>query len=508
MATQATAFRTCPVTGFRVHLPAQKLVIVNAVAGVLALTVGGILALLIGLTRWQAVHLLPADLYYRFVSMHGMTMLVFWMVFFEVAGLYFGSTVVLNARLVKPAIGWLAFVLMAVGAVLADVVMLVDKDSAIMFTAYVPMQASPLFYLGVILFAVGALVAVGLFFVTIVAAKVEGRHRGSLPLVTYGLVTAAIIAVFTLLGGAMAFIPTFLWSIGLMAQLDPETYRNLFWAFGHPAQQVNLAAMVAVWYTLATLTTGAKPLNEKLSRFAFLLYILFINLGSVHHLLVDPGLSSPMRIFNTSYAMYLAVVASMVHAFSIPSAVEVAQRAKGYKGLFGWLIHAPWKEPGFAALAVSMVMFGFIGGVTGVLQGMMQLNMLAHNTLMIPGHFHATVVAGTTVAFMGLSYYLVPLMTQKKLVGMAWARWQPYIYGFGLLLLISGMWLSGRMGVPRRSWDVFNFGGAPTFGTDAFNAASGTLALLGIGAIIAVIGGGIFVVIMVSTLLFGKKQQG
>lgn len=316
---------------------------------------------------------------------------------------------------------------------------------------------------------------------------------------------AAIIAVFTLLGGAITFIPTFLWSLGIMPQPDPGVYRTFFWSFGHSAQQINLAAMVAVWYALATLTTGAKPLNEKLSRFAFLLYILFINLGSVHHLLADPGPSGANRIFNTSYAMYLAVVASMIHAFSIPSGVEIAQRAKGYTGLFGWLIRAPWREPGFSALVISMVMFGFIGGVTGVIQGMMQLNLLAHNTLMVPGHFHATVVAGTTLAFMGLAYYLVPLMTQKQLVGRAWARWQPYIYGFGLLLLISGMWLSGRAGVPRRSWDVFDFGGSP-FATDVYNAASGTLALLGIGGVIAVIGGAIFVIIMVSTLLFGKKQ--
>ncbi len=506
MATQAAPFRTCPVTGFKVHLPAQKLIIANAVAAVLVLTLGGILALLIGLTRWQAVHLLPANLYYRFVTAHGMNMLVFWMVFFEVAGLYFGGAVILNARLVKPAVGWLAFALMAGGAILADIMVFLGKAD-VMFTAYVPLKAHPLFYLGIILFAVGALVAVGLFFVTIVTAKIEGRHKGSLPLVTYGLVAAAIIATFTLLSGALAFIPTFLWSIGIMAQPDAETYRTLFWGFGHSAQQVNLAAMVAVWYALATLTVGAKPLNEKLSRFAFLLYILFINLGSIHHLLVDPGLSSPYRVVNTSYVMYLAVVASMIHAFSIPSGVEIAQRAKGYKGLFGWLIHAPWKEPGFAAFAISMVMFGFIGGVTGVLQGMMQLNMLAHNTLMIPGHFHATVVAGTTIAFMGLAYYLIPLMTQKQLVGKAWARWQPYIYGSGLLLLISGMWLAGRMGVPRRSWDVLTFGGGAPFGTDVYSAANGTLAVLGIGAVIAVIGGAIFVGIMVSTLLFGKKQQ-
>ena len=351
MSTPGEAqFRTCSATGLHVHLPAERLIITNAVAAVVFLLVGGLLALLIALTRWPAVQLLPADLFYRFVTAHGMNMLVFWIVFFEVAGLYFGGAVLLNARLVKPGLAWLAFYLMVAGAILANGVVFAGKAD-VMFTAYVPMKAHPLFYLGIIVFAVGAIIAVSLFFATVVVAKAEGRHRGSLPLVTFGLLTAAIIALFTLLAGAIIFIPTFLWSLGWIKEFDPGVYRILFWAFGHPAQQVNLAAMVAVWYALTALTTGAKPINEKLSRIAFLLYILFINLGSMHHLLVDPALTTPNRIVNASYFMYLAVLGSMIHAFSIPAGVEVAQRAKGYtRGLFQWLRKAPWGEPGFSVL--------------------------------------------------------------------------------------------------------------------------------------------------------------
>lgn len=504
MATQEANFRTCPVTKLQVHLPAQKLIIANAVAAVLALAIGGALAILIGLTRWQAVQLLPADLFYRFLTGHGLTMLVFWIVFFEIAGLYFGGAVLLNARLVMPRLGWIAFLVMAVGALLADIMVFIG-EADVMFTAYVPLKAHPLFYLGIILFAVGAVVAVCLFFASVVVARVERRFTGSVPLVTFGLIAAAVIAIVTLAGGALAFIPAFLWSVGIWGTIDPEAYRLNFWLFGHSAQQINLAAMVAIWYALASLTVGAKPLNEKLCRSAFLLYILFINLGSIHHLLVDPGLSSPVLIFNTSYAMYLAAVASMIHAFSIPAGIEVAQRAKGYtRGLFQWLIKAPWGEPGFAALVVSMVLFGFIGGTTGVIQGTLQLNILAHNTLRIPAHFHATVVGGTTIAFMGLAYYIVPLIARRELVGRGWAKLQPYIYGSGLLLLIVGMFFSGSLGVPRRTWDI-TYATTPVQVPMYEGAVPFLLTLLGIGAIVAVIGGLIFVLIMVSTLLWGRR---
>ncbi len=502
---EKAVFRTCPVTGLKVDLAAERLIIANAVAAVVALLIGGIGALLLALTRWQLIHLLPPDWFYRILTAHGLDMLVVWIVFFEVAGLYFGGAVMLNARLVQPALAWLAFILMVVGAVVVNVIVLMGKAD-VMFTAYVPLKAHPLFYLGIILFAVGALLAVGLFFATLVVARAEGRYEGSLPLVVFGLMTAAIIATYTLISGALAFVPAFTWSLGLQQTYDPGFYRNLFWSFGHPAQQINLAAMVAVWYALAAITTGANPLNEKLSRFAFILYILFINLGSAHHLLVDPGLSFAWKVTNTSYAMYLAVLGSMIHAFSIPAAMEVALRRQGHnRGLLGWLRKAPWREPGFAALVVSIVLFGWLGGVTGVTIGTEQINMLAHNTLRVPGHFHATVVAGTTLAFMGLTYYLIPLIFRRELRLKNWATWQPYVFGGGMALVSIGMIASGIQGVSRRHWDI-TFAQAP-FQASIPGTVHLSLAVLGIGALIAVVGGAMFLIIVLASVFTGKRQE-
>ena len=47
-------FRTCPSTGLVYHEPAEKLIRWNAVAGVVSLLVGGILALLVTLTPTRA----------------------------------------------------------------------------------------------------------------------------------------------------------------------------------------------------------------------------------------------------------------------------------------------------------------------------------------------------------------------------------------------------------------------------------------------------------------------
>jgi cytochrome c oxidase subunit 1 len=498
-----SAFRVCPVTTFKVDVAAERLIIWNAVTAIVALTLGGTYALLIGLTRWPDIHLLPAPWFYRLLTAHGMNMLVFWMVFFEAAGLYFGACVLLNARLVGVRLGWVAYALMLLGALMVNVIILMG-EADVMFSAYPPLEAHPLFYLGYILFAVGAILACCLFLATLVMAKVEKRYAGSMPLAVFGLLTACIIALFTLASGAVALIPTLLWRLGI-GDMDPGAYRVTFWGFGHSAQQVNLSAMIAIWYSLATLSVGAKPVNEKLSRFAFFLYILFINLGSMHHLLVDPGLTSAAKFFNTSYAMYLAVLGSLIHAFSIPAAVEVTLRKKGFnKGLFGWLLNAPWKEPGFSALMFSLFIFGFIGGPTGVILGAGQLNVLAHNTWRITGHFHATVVGGTTLAFMGFTYYVIPLIFRRPLFAKPLVRWQPWVYGIGMIIVSLSMTWAGYLGAPRRHWDTtFTNVLIPVQLPSLMNLA---LTFTGIGALIAVTGGIMYVIVCVGSLFMPKRE--
>jgi cytochrome c oxidase subunit 1 len=202
--------------------------------------------------------------------------------------------------------------------------------------------------------------------------------------------------------------------------------------------------------------------------------------------------------------MYLAVLASMVHGMTIPAAVEVAQRKRGLsKGLFEWLAKAPWGTPGFAALALSLVLFGFMGGITGVTFGAEQVSIISHNTLRIPGHFHATVVAGTTLAFMGLTYYVVPLIFRRRIVWPRLATAQIYIFGIGIALFSGGMTTAGSYAIPRRHWDV-------QFASSIFQppiepTAFFFLGVMGIGGLLAGLGGALYVLLTVSSVFFGAR---
>jgi cytochrome c oxidase subunit 1 len=114
----AQTFRTDPRTGLQYDLQGEALIKANAVAGVVFLLIGGILALLVSLTRWPAVHLLNAEWFYLTLTAHGIDMLIFWIIFFEIAILYFCSSTLLRCRLAAPRWGWIAFGLMVIGAIM------------------------------------------------------------------------------------------------------------------------------------------------------------------------------------------------------------------------------------------------------------------------------------------------------------------------------------------------------------------------------------------------------
>ncbi|MDH5471581.1 MAG: cbb3-type cytochrome c oxidase subunit I, partial [Gammaproteobacteria bacterium] len=186
--------------------------------------------------------------------------------------------------------------------------------------------------------------------------------------------------------------------------------------------------------------------------------------------------------------------------------IEVAQRQKGYtKGLYEWLRKAPWGNPVFSGMFISLVTFGFIGGITGVVMGTEQINLIIHNTIYVPAHFHATVVTGTTLAFMSLTYLLIPALFRRKVFMPGLAKIQPYLFGGGMTILVLFMLGAGTLGVSRRHWDMDFTGALLTF---EYPGMAYTLMAIGaIGGVLGIIGGGAYLLVTVGSLLFGEKIE-
>jgi len=498
-------FRTCSVTGLDIHRSAENYVKLFGLTAVVALLVGGIFAFTVAMTRWEYVGLLtPADFYVH-LSLHAWNLLIFWMVFMEIAILYVGGPIVLGRRMPITKAAAAGYVMMLVGAITINVSVFLTSppDTAPLLTAYAPLQSPPAFYAGVIVFIVGAVVAALPFFLTLWRERREFPNR-SLPLVAFGAFVTSIIAVEALVGGLVTFVVTFLWRIDVIQWMDAAWYRQMYWTIGHGSQQINLAAMVTVWYFLTHVVGGAEVVSEKVSRTAFILYLFFINLGAAHHLMSDPAVSVGWRIWNTSYAFYGAAFASMIHAFAIPAGLEAGRRKLGRGGgTFGWLTNAPWSNPVFSSTIFSIILFGFLGGITGVVMGQMQVNMTWHNTYATVGHFHGTVAVGTTLAFMGLVFFVVRTMFKRKLTFSRLATIQPFFYAGAMGIVVLMMMYAGILyGVPRRTAEVVR--NIP--GTDfSLIAASPLFMILGVFALLAITAGTIFLLVSVVSLLVGDR---
>ncbi|SDQ43873.1 cytochrome c oxidase subunit I [Natronobacterium texcoconense] len=500
-------FRTCSVTGLDVHRSVENHVKAFGLTAIVFMIVGGFFAITVALTRWETIGLLDASDYYIHLSMHAWSMLLFWIVFMEVAILYVGGPMVLGRRLPLTAVAKAGYALMLAGAVAVyySIWTTSAPDQAPLLTAYVPLPSSPAFYASALLFVIGVVVAALPFFVSLWREKRQNPGQ-TLPLVTFGAFITSIIAVEALLGGAVAFGSALLWRLEIVTTLDAGWYRMWFWIIGHGTQQINLVAMITVWYFLTHVVGGAEVVSEKVSRTAFILYLFFINMGAAHHLLVDPGISTGWRIWNTSYAFYGATLASLIHAFAIPAGIEAGRRKRGKGGgLFGWLTSAPWKNPVFAAPVLAIILFGFLGGITGVLMGQLQLNMSWHNTFATVGHFHSTVVLGTTITFMGLVYFVIRTMFMRKFISSKLASAQPFLYGgaMGLTALMM-MYVGILYGVPRRTPEVVENIPGTEF---SLQAAAPLFNVFGVVALIAILGGALFVALAVLSVLFGERIE-
>jgi cytochrome c oxidase subunit 1 len=86
------------------------------------------------------------------------------------------------------------------------------------------------------------------------------------------------------------------------------------------------------------------------------------------------------------------------------------------------------------------------------------------------------------------------------------AKYQPYVFGLsmsGVALFLMG---AGTLGVPRRHWDMGFAGNA--FPYEFQGAAWLMMALAGISGVIAIVGGGMYLLITVWSVFLGKRIEG
>ncbi len=236
---------------------------------------------------------------------------------------------------------------------------------------------------------------------------------------------------------------------------DPVLYQHLFWIYSHPAVYIMiLPAMGAVTEIIPTFARrtifGYKAIA--------LSSLAIAGLGSLvwgHHMFTS-GMGYEANIV-FSLLTFLVAVPSAIKVFNWTSTL--------YKGAIE--LRPPM------VYALTFIFLFTIGGLTGLMQGAVNLNTHLHDTYFIVGHFHYVMFGGTVVGFFAALLYWFPKMFGRMYnERVALLAWIPIFIGFNMLYF--SMLVLGYMGMPRRYYTHL-----PQFHTGHVIASIGAFILAG-----------------------------
>ncbi len=489
----------------------RTLVLLFVLVAMTALALGGFIGLFQALEHAQ-INFYPLPLlgtYYQALTLHGVLNALTWTTFFISGFLLIAQVASLKRPSSHIALSWIGFVIMLGGLLLAAYTIF-SGNASVLYTFYVPMRANVTYYIGLTLLVVGTWFHSANFFLTYRAWRKDNQGVRT-PIATVGTLTTWIVWDIATVGVATEMLTMVIpWSMGLITDTNPLLARTLFWYFGHPLVYFWLLPAYVSWYAMIPKQAGGKLFSDPLARLAFMLFIVFSAPVGLHHQFEDPGISQTWKAVQGALT-YVVVFPSFMTAFTLTATLEYAGRQRGSKSLLGWIFQLPWGDPSFTAQVFAMIIFA-AGGVSGVINASYDMNLVIHNTTWVPGHFHLTVGTAVTLTFMGVTYWLLPYLTKRKLFSRPIALGQAWTWFIGMILFGRGMHWAGLLGAPRRTpfseaaytQVLINGTKSSLFGgMSEFQIAMG---MVGIGGVILFISGALYFTNVIGTLL-NKKDS-
>jgi cytochrome c oxidase subunit 1 len=501
MSTKPTAQRIAegavPLTEAATAGPANRLILAHIWVAVIAFGIAAAMAMMQAISRANLeVPYRSASMYYMSVTAHGVLMALVFTTFF-IMGLGYVVAQKETGELRWPKFSWAMFWLALAGVVMALATVFAFKSS-VLYTFYPPLQAHPLFYIGLTLLMVGSW-----GWAANMIATWRSRRRAfpdrQVSLALHATTANALLWLLATVGVAAEMLFQLIpWSLGLVKTVDPVLARTLFWYFGHPLVYFWLLPAYVIWYALLPREAGGKLFSEPLARMTFALFLIFSTPVGFHHQFQDPGIPAGWKLFHTFNSMIISFP-SLITAFTVVASLEVAGRLRGGKGLFGWIRALPWGNPTVSSALLAGLLF-MVGGFGGSINAAYALNSVVHNTAWIHAHFHLTVGSAVALTFMGTAYYLVPKLSGRELELGLLAKVQPYLWFLGMVLFSFVNHVTGLMGMPRRIFtDTYN--GAPQA-----HLWEGLTSVSALGGVVLFASAGCFVLVMIGTLLAGPRK--
>jgi cytochrome c oxidase subunit 1 len=386
--------------------------------------------------------------YNSIFTLHGVIMIFL----FVVPGLpaVFGNfflPILIGARDVAfPRLNLLSWYLYAIGGILAIISILLPGGPADTgWTFYIPYSIRTNTNVIPALFAAFILgfssILTGLNFVTTVhRMRAPGMEWFKMPLSVWSLYATAwvqilatpIIGITLLLVGIERIFGVGLFDPALGG--DPVLYQHLFWIYSHPAVYIMILPAMGVVSEIIPVFAHRTIFGYRFIAMSSIAIALFGSLVWAHHMFTA-GMSDTGQLIFSLLTMIVA----------IPSAIKVFNWvATLYKGSID--LQPPM-------LYVLAFIFQFsIGGLTGVMQGVLSVDIQVHDTSFIVAHFHYVMFGGTGFGFFAALHYWFPKMF-GKMYNIKLAKRVFWAMFIGFNTLYFPMFIMGWLGMPRRYYD-------------------------------------------------------
>lgn len=438
----------------------QKMALRWLQLGVLALALAGLFAILLVLSRvpGSEVFFIWIDFFKTALVIHVDQSVLIW--FLAMSALVWCLTSPDENRFrVIESIAYLS----ALGGALGIAVSAFFGDGAPLMNNYVPVLQRPGFFLMLGLFGIGITLQAMIRLSSFRPRQWLGAKPDIPGLASWTVSLAIVISLLALL------------IAGLQMPDEVEGhafYEYLFWGAGHSLQFAYTQLVILAWILLARASGVTLPGSSRWYAWILMIGVVPVLITPVIYM-VHGTVSLESRTAFTDLMKYAGGLAVIPAGLLLLSGLIRADRsASEYKPLR-------------AALWMSLLLF-FSGGA-------LALFISGLNT-MIPAHYHGSIV-GVTLGLMGLGYLILPKLgyplPQGRMVEL-----QPWIYGIGQLLHISGLAASGLMGIQRKTAGTAQ-------GLESVWAKA-SMGVMGIGGLLAVIGGVLFVWIMLRTFMRGR----
>jgi hypothetical protein len=355
--------------------------------------------------------------------------------------------------------GWTGFALAAVGTAVMTVSPFLPGADPVL-NNYIPVLQQNVFYASLWLCGAG-------FSLTVLRALLTTWPRPAF---------GAPLQLGAFLGAVAGFLAlaAFFWSWLIVprdAEIEPKLYFEvLFWGGGHTLQFQHALLMVVAWLWIAA-HLGQPPVASPRALSA-MFWIAALPL------LVVPAIYFTIPAGELPHMELFAKLMIWGHPYMAPLILV------GFLSL--WAIRKSEAHAAKSAFIASFSLFA-VGGVLAY--------MIQGANVVIPAHYHGSTV-GVTLAFMGLAYVLLPQLGFGEVEGRM-ARWQPYVYGGGQLIHVLGLAWSGGYGVQRK------VAGAEQALTTLPQKIG--MGMMGLGGLIAVIGGIMFVLVCLKAMARWKR---